>query len=111
MAKKKEQPVSKEFRFSGSPKRLKDEDFEEYKERRKMLKALEKQKLIMESTKDQATIEQKLKKEIDKDHLEKQKLIMESAKDQAIIEQKQEAAEGKQAIDLLTKLNKGEKDA
>tara|TARA_R110002012_G_scaffold103311_1_gene243231 strand:+ start:280 stop:564 length:285 start_codon:yes stop_codon:yes gene_type:complete len=45
MAKKKEQPVSKEFRFSGSPKRLKDEDFEEYKERRKMLKALEKQKL------------------------------------------------------------------
>ena len=45
MAKKKEQPVSKEFRFSGSPKRLEDEDFEEYKERRKMLKALEKQRL------------------------------------------------------------------
>jgi hypothetical protein len=72
---------------------------------------LEKQKLIMESTKDQATIEQKLKKEIDKDALEKQKLIMESAKDQAIIEQKREAAKGKQATDRLTKLNKGEKDA
>ena len=34
-----------------------------------------------------------------------------SAEEQAKIEQKQEAAEGKQAVDLLTKLNKGEKDA
>ena len=48
MAKKKidkEGPVSKEFKFSGSPARLEGEDFEEYKERRKMLKALEKQRL------------------------------------------------------------------
>ena len=49
MAKKKkdkqEEPVEKEFRFSGSPARLEGEDFEEYKARRKMLKALEKQKL------------------------------------------------------------------
>ena len=40
-----EDPVEKEFRFSGSPSRLEGEDFEEYKARRKMLKALEKQKL------------------------------------------------------------------
>ena len=40
-----EGPVQKEFRFSGSPARLEGEDFEEYKARRKMLKALEKQKL------------------------------------------------------------------
>tara|TARA_Y100000034_G_scaffold135451_1_gene207414 strand:- start:1272 stop:1568 length:297 start_codon:yes stop_codon:yes gene_type:complete len=48
MTKKKEEqnkPVEKEFRFSGSPARLDGEDFEEYKARRKMLKALEKQKL------------------------------------------------------------------
>ena len=49
MAKKKKEtnkePVKKEFKFSGSPKRLEGEDFEEYKERRKMLKALEKQRL------------------------------------------------------------------
>ena len=38
-------PVEKEFRFSGSPARLEGEDFEEYKARRKMLKALEKQRL------------------------------------------------------------------
>lgn len=40
-----EGPIEKEFRFSGSPTRLEGEDFEEYKERRKMIKALEKQKL------------------------------------------------------------------
>ena len=40
-----EGPVEKEFRFSGSPSRLEGEDFEEYKERRKMIKALDKQKL------------------------------------------------------------------
>jgi len=47
MAKKKEDksPVEKEFRFSGAPYRLEGEDFEEYKARRKMLKALQKQKL------------------------------------------------------------------
>ena len=72
---------------------------------------LEKQKLLMESAKDQATIEQKLLKEKDKNELEQQKLLFESAEEQAKIEQKQEAAEGKQAVDLLTKLNKGEKDA
>ena len=42
---KEEGPVQKEFRFSGSPARLEGEDFEEYKARRKMLKALEKQRL------------------------------------------------------------------
>ena len=48
MTKKKEEqnkPVEKEFRFSGAPHRLKGEDFEEYKARRKMLNALQKQKL------------------------------------------------------------------
>ena len=72
---------------------------------------LERQKALMESAKDQATIEQKLKKETNKDDVERQKLIMQSAKDQATIEQKREAAKGKQAVDILTKLNKGEKDA
>ena len=42
---KEEGPVQKEFRFSGSPARLEGEDFEEYKARRKMLKALQKQRL------------------------------------------------------------------
>jgi hypothetical protein len=43
--KENKNPVEKEFRFSGSPARLEGEDFEEYKARRKMLKALEKQRL------------------------------------------------------------------
>ncbi len=43
--KENKNPVEKEFRFSGSPARLEGEDFEEYKARRKMLKALEKRKL------------------------------------------------------------------
>ena len=48
MAKKKKEkdnPLEQEFKFSGAPYRLENETFEEYKARRKMLKALEKQKL------------------------------------------------------------------
>lgn len=48
MTKEKEEknrPVEKEFRFSGAPYRLKDEPYDEYKARQKMLKALQKQKL------------------------------------------------------------------
>ena len=49
MAKEKKEenknPVQKEFKFSGASYRLEGEDFEEYKARRKMLNALQKQKL------------------------------------------------------------------
>ena len=50
MAKKKEnkktnESVEKELKFSGRPERQEGETFEEYKARRKMLKAIQKQKL------------------------------------------------------------------
>ena len=40
-----EGPVEKEFRFSGAAHRLEGENFEEYKARRTMLNAIQKQKL------------------------------------------------------------------
>ena len=43
--KKEDKSIEKEFKFSGAAYRLKDESYEEYRARQKMLKAIQKQKL------------------------------------------------------------------